>query len=53
VANLRRFDLNLLLSLHPLLHQNVVETTYWSAAVERDAGHVWLWNLMREIARKL
>jgi len=93
IANLRRFDLNLLLSLHALLHTrnvtqagdwlgvtqpamssdlrrlrqmaglkllepplpipDVAESMYWSAAVDRDPGHVWLRNLMRDIASAL
>jgi LysR family nod box-dependent transcriptional activator len=37
----------------PVPIPDVVETMYWSAAVERDAGHVWLRAIMREIARRL
>ena len=37
----------------PLPIPDVAESMYWSAAVERDPGHAWLRNLMRDIASAL
>jgi DNA-binding transcriptional LysR family regulator len=37
----------------PLPIPDVVESMYWSSAVERDPGHRWLRDLMREIARSV
>ena len=37
----------------PVPIPDVVETMYWSAALERDPGHAWLRQLMRETARDL
>jgi DNA-binding transcriptional LysR family regulator len=37
----------------PVPIPDVVETMYWSAALERDPGHIWLRKLMRETARRV
>jgi DNA-binding transcriptional LysR family regulator len=37
----------------PVPIPDVVETMYWSAALERDPGHLWLRKLMRETAQRL
>ncbi|HEY3063290.1 MAG TPA: LysR family transcriptional regulator [Chloroflexota bacterium] len=37
----------------PVPIPDVVESMYWSTSVDHDAGHVWLRELMRSIARSL
>jgi LysR family nod box-dependent transcriptional activator len=48
----RRFD-GLKLLEPPVPIPDVVETMYWSAALGKDPGHVWLRQLVRDIAQTL
>ena len=48
----RRFD-RLKLLEPPVPIPDVVETMYWSAALDKDPGHVWLRQLVRDIAQTL
>ena len=48
----RRFD-GLKLFEPPVPIPDVVETMFWSAALEKDPGHVWLRQLIRDIAQTL
>jgi LysR family nod box-dependent transcriptional activator len=48
----RRFD-GLKLLEPPVPIPDVIETMYWSAALDKDPGHMWLRELMREIAQVL
>jgi LysR family transcriptional regulator, nod-box dependent transcriptional activator len=48
----RQFD-GLKLLEPPVPIPDVVETMYWSAALERDPAHAWLRDLVRSVARNL